>query len=311
MPPVTEPVVSVVVPTYNYGRFLPEAIDSIRSQTYPHWEIIVVDDGSTDGTREFLPRQGERLRWVSQPNRGVSTARNRGIEESHSSLVAFLDADDLWHPAKLERQVMRLRDSPAGLVYCGVEYVDSTGRSLGVHLPHQRGDVLAELTLLKRGILTAPSTLLVRRECLEKSGLFDPRLSTSADWDLVRRIASCYAVELVREPLVQYRLHPTAMHRRLDVFEHDVLLAFGKLFADPAASRVHYLRARAFAGLYGSLAGSFLHAGQHRKALRYAVRALASHPMSMVYLGAWPLRALGRWLGITKGEVEPSLPHGA
>ena len=304
------PLVSVVIPTYNYGRFLPEAIESVRAQTYPHWEIAVVDDGSTDETAGFLERQGPEVRWWRQANRGVSAARNRGIEETRGDLVAFLDADDRWSPTKLERQLERLSSAQAGLVYCGVEYIDPQGRALGVNLRGQSGNVLAEMALLKRPVIVGiGSTALVSRECFEKSGLFDPRLSTSADWDLVRRIACHYPIEMVREPLVQYRLHPTGMHRRLDVFEHDMLLAFAKLFEDPAASSVHGLRARGYANLYGSLAGSFLHGGRMGKALRYALRALAAHPSSLLYLGGWPLRALARRAGRAQDGIEPTVPE--
>src|SRR3990167_8128796 len=119
------PRVSVVIPTYNYARYLPQAIDSVLGQTYPHIEVVVVDDGSTDESRDVLRAYGSRIRWVQQERQGVSAARNRGVRESRGDLVAFLDADDRWLPTKLERQVARWCNEPElGLVHAGEEIID-------------------------------------------------------------------------------------------------------------------------------------------------------------------------------------------
>src|SRR5438309_4900890 len=99
------PLVSVVVPNYNYGRYVREAVDSVLGQTYPAVEVIVVDDGSSDDSLSVLQSYGSKIKLVVQPNGGVHKARNRGIEESKGEFVAFLDADDVWEPTKLERQV--------------------------------------------------------------------------------------------------------------------------------------------------------------------------------------------------------------
>src|SRR5215204_4807622 len=99
------PLVSVIIPNYNYAQYLTQTLDSVLSQTYPHVEIIVVDDGSTDGSQEVLRNYTDRVTWFQQRREGVSVARNRGVQESHGQLIAFLDADDVWLPAKLERQV--------------------------------------------------------------------------------------------------------------------------------------------------------------------------------------------------------------
>ena len=116
------PLISVVIPNYNYGRYLSQAIDSVLAQSYSNMEIVVVDDGSTDNSEEVLRSYEDRVRWFRQENEGVSTARNFGVEKSHGALIAFLDADDVWLPNKLELQAERIiADESLGLVHCGVE----------------------------------------------------------------------------------------------------------------------------------------------------------------------------------------------
>jgi len=289
------PLVSVVIPNYNYGRYLAQAIESALHQTYQKMEILVVDDGSTDDSKAVLVRYAGRLRLVEQRNLGVSIARNRGVEESRGDLVAFLDADDLWHEEKLSRQVAKFDDSAVGLVYCGLHYIDELGRSLGASVPTARGRLLRHLALLRHpGVLGVGSTALVRKQCLERVGVFDPLLSTSADWDFVRRVACHYAIDVVPEPLVFYRQHGVAMHRKVEVFERDMLYAFDRLFSDPAAADVHSLKRRAYGKLHLILAGSYFHARGWKPGLAHAARSLALWPGAFLYFSLLPLRALRR-----------------
>jgi glycosyltransferase involved in cell wall biosynthesis len=126
------PTVSVIIPSHNSGRFLGEAVESVLSQEYPSVELIVVDDGSTDDTQRLLSGYYGRIRHIRQPNQGVSTARNRGIEIATGDLVSFLDADDLMLPGKLRDQVACFGQSPRnpGIVNSGWRTVDATGKSI-------------------------------------------------------------------------------------------------------------------------------------------------------------------------------------
>src|SRR5436190_9018266 len=117
--------VSVVIPTYNYARYLGAAIDSALQQTHAPLEVIVVDDGSTDDTPRLLDGYGDRIRVIRQKNSGVAAARNAGVREARGELIAFLDSDDLWKPRKLELQIARFEADPGlGLVHCGAETLD-------------------------------------------------------------------------------------------------------------------------------------------------------------------------------------------
>jgi glycosyltransferase involved in cell wall biosynthesis len=287
------PLTTVVVTNYNYGRFLPHALDSVLAQSYPHIEVIAVDDGSTDNSHEVLRAYGSRVRVIHQENRGISEARNRGIRESRGELVAFLDADDAWLPEKLSKQVAHLESGDFGMVYCGLRCVDEDGNLLGETTDGLSGRVLRELALLEApGIPASGSSALIPRRCFEVVGLFDPSLSTSADWDFWRRIACHFQIGLLREPLVSYRLHGASMHRNLDLFERDMLLAFERMFTDEAAKAVHPLERRARAKLYMTLGGSFFRARRWRKFIDYCSKSLILHPAGLIHLAGSPIRRL-------------------
>ena len=300
------PLVSVVIPNYNYGRYLKQAIDSVLAQSYPEVEIIVVDDGSTDDSDEVLKSYGERVRWFRQSNQGVSAARNLGIKESRGEFIGFMDADDLWLPKKLELQLELFSNPSVGMVYCGLQYL-SEDKILGENTSGRSGsNVLKELALMRPpGVPAFGSSALVRRECLERVGPFDTQLSTSADWDMCRRIACHYEIGIVREPLMLYRLHPSAMHRNVDLFEHDMLHAFSSMFADPAAASVHPLRRRCYGNLYMTLSGSYLNSGRWGKSISYALRSVLNWPPGVASLLSFPLRRARRRFKADEEGLEP------
>jgi hypothetical protein len=180
-----------------------------------------------------------------------------------------------------------------GMVYCGLRFVNEEGAELGQTTDGVTGWVLREIALLEKpGIPASGSSALIRRECLDAVGLYEPALSTSADWDLWRRIACRYDIGMVREPLAFYRLHPGSMHRNVDLFERDMLLAFERMFEDEAARAVHPLERRARAKLYMTLAGSFFRGRRWGKFFEYCLKSLRLSPNGLFHLAAFPLRRL-------------------
>lgn len=301
-------LVSVVIPNYNCCAFLPAALESVLAQTYPDVEVLVVDDGSTDESLRVLEPYAGRVRVLRQPNQGVSAARNHGIRESRGELIAFLDADDLWDREKLARQVPLFADPNVGLVYCAVEYIDETGTSRGTNRTGRRGRVLRSIALLQGTIVLAGgSTAVVRRECFDRAGGFDLAMSTAADWDMWRRIACHYEIDVVREPLMKYRLRASSMHRNVAVFEHDMLHGFSRMFADPDAREVHGLRRRAYATLFLMLSGSHLHAGNWKRSLGFAIHSVVTWPPTIAYIAAMPLRRFRRRVLRQLADAEPSI----
>ena len=289
------PAVSVVIPAFNHARFLPACVESALAQTLAPCEVIVVDDGSTDGTPAALERFASRVRVLRQPNRGVSAARNRGAAESQGEVLAFLDADDEWLPRKLEAQAARLTAEPElGLVHCGVVEIDAEGRELGVRLDGIEGRVAEEMMLFRRGvILGGGSAAIVPRAVFAEAGGFDESLSTSADWDLHHHIARRRAVGFVREALVRYRVHAGNMHADVSRTAREMLQAYARAFAEDHALRP--LRRRAYGGLHAMLAGSFHAQGRYADGLGHGLRALANDPRRVSRLLGYPRRLFRRW----------------
>lgn len=286
-----QPLVLVVIPSYNYAQYLPEAIDSVLAQTYPKIEVIVVDDGSTDESILTLKQYSSRIRYIRQKNQGVAAARNRGIHQSVGELIAFLDADDYWLPLKIERQVEQFIKTPdLGMVHCGVIEVDEATGLEVKRLDGQQGDVADELLLLQRPvILGGGSGLMAQRAILEEIEGFDTRLSTSADWDLCYRIARKYRVGFVAELLVKYRRHPSNMHRHINAMEQDMFLGFHNVFSN-ASPETQRLRRRAYAKLHLILAGSYFQAGQLRTSMCHWGRSLMYSTEAISYLLKYLLR---------------------
>ncbi len=287
------PLISVVIVNYNYRRFLAQAIDSALAQTHPQVEVIVVDDGSNDGSLALLESYGARIRWFEHQQLGVSAARNRGIAECGGAFVAFMDADDYWRPDKLAKQLQQFDDARVGMVYCGLQYVDESGKPLSTNTEGRFGEVLVDLALMTApGVPVGGSAAVVRRECFHRVGEFDRELSTSADWDMWRRLACHYLIRIVPEPLACYRQHGAAMHRNVELFEHDMLHAFADMFSDPSAAAIHQLRRRCYGALFRTLAGSFWRVARWDKCLHYAVRSVLAWPPEIAYLTHYPLRQL-------------------
>ncbi len=205
------PTVSVIIPTHNYGRFIEEALESVLAQTYRDLEVVVVDDGSTDDTRERVRALGPRVTYLYQPGAGAAAARNRGIQHSRGAYVAFLDEDDVWLPRRVERTVAALEGDPeAGVAYTWQALTDEAGRPLPqAWMPAHEGEVLDVLLL---GCFLLPSMVTVRRACLDRVGRFDAGLRLVEDWDLFLRLALAgYRFRCVPEILVRYRLHAAAV----------------------------------------------------------------------------------------------------
>lgn len=289
--------VSVIIPTHNHAAFLPETLESVFAQRLQPYEVIVVDDGSTDETPKVLRRYAGRIRAVRQPNRGVASARNAGTLMASGDVLAFLDSDDVWLPAKLELQVGRLwRDPELGLIHCGVEEVDAVGRSLRRRLDGMEGWVSRKMLFFGCGvILGGGSAALIPRVLFETVGRFDERLSTSADWDLYYRVAKQRRVGFVPEVLVRYRVHDSNMHRNVEALATDMLTAYAKAFAEPEPE-LERLRRSAFGALNSMLAGSYFQAGDYRRFIRHLVASVRAQPKQIGYFAAYPFRALKRRL---------------
>jgi len=212
------PAVSIIIPTYNRAHLIGQSLDSVFSQTFQDFEIIVVDDGSTDHTEKVLARYKDRIRYIKQDNAGVSAARNRGILASTGDFIGFLDSDDLWMPTKLAKQVALLRERPdIHLCYTDLyqarEPTEKPCKTL-FDLVAFRGNTLLT-TLLMQSPILIPSVIF-RREILTSVGLFDTALISAEDFDFLLRIAAKYKCAYIDECLVFVREHAQRSLRAAD-----------------------------------------------------------------------------------------------
>lgn len=206
--------VSVVIPAYNAAATIGETLRSVRSQTHRRLEILVIDDGSTDGTADIVGAHAAadaRIRLVRQQNAGVGAARNRGIEEASASLVAFVDADDLWAPHKIEKQVaaVRTEEPPPALVYTWWTFIDAASRITARMCPTEAGDVLEQLCLAN--FVGNGSSILVTKAVAVEVGGFDVSLRAREaqgceDYKFCLRVAERYRFAVVPEYLTGYRV---------------------------------------------------------------------------------------------------------
>jgi glycosyltransferase involved in cell wall biosynthesis len=279
-------LVSVVIPTYNRRHYIVEAVESVLAQTYRPLEIIVVDDGSTDGTEGELQRFKKEVKYFRQENAGPSAARNRGIRAATGEYVALLDSDDLWAPTKLEKQVSLMERSPqVGVVFCEIARLEvDTGETQVRRCPPDlRGDIRRRL-LRRNCVIGSDSAVLVRRACFDQMGVFDESLQQAEDWDLWIRISRHFRFDFVPEPLVTIRVHGSNLHKQVRVMhEHQIEVVRRAFEQDPIDGGNYLLKRRSFAYIHSDAGDEYLAAGHYGLALRHLLRTVLLWPFDSRY----------------------------
>jgi hypothetical protein len=285
------PLVSVVIPAWNAAAFVGEAIESARAQTWPHLEVIVVDDGSTDETPAALRRYDDApdVRVIRQDNAGPAAARNRGVEAGRGEFIAFLDADDLWRPTKVRKQLDAFRRNPKlGLVYtlydCSIrdergQWVEDTSRNrryAGRQDELCRGWCFRQV--VEHAFIALPS-VLIPRPVLDRVGLFDTGLTTAEDRHLYARIARRYPIDYVDEELVTVRRHGANLSGDpgVDPQTFDFFRKIAQMFPDCAPRRAPWMR-QALARIGRETGFDSLYQGQMRHARRALWQACRYRP---------------------------------
>jgi len=284
--------ISVIIPAYNASRTVGAAVDSVLAQTFPDFEVLVIDDGSQDDTAEVVrARDDPRVQCVRTQNGGVSVARNRALEHAAGPYVAFLDADDAWLPTKLERQHAAMTEKPGvGVCFSSAQLVDDDLRPVGIDWAVARADY-TEAILLEGNVVRAGGTsVLARTSMVHEAGGFDPRLSQCADWDLWLRMSLFTSFLPLHEPLVEYRIVGGTMSSDPELLERDTFTMLDKFFASSASPAYNHLRKRAYANRSMVCAGTYLHAGRLRDSMRCVVAALRSDPRTVGRLVSFPVR---------------------
>jgi len=305
----TPATVSVIIPTFNGAQYIAETMASVLDQTRDDLELIVVDDGSTDRTREIVAGYGPPVRLVTQPNAGVSTARNRGIREARGAFICLLDQDDYWFPDKLERQLQAMAAHPQ----CGVVYSsffpwqpDAAGifPTPGSYDPSRYPDDIDpeysgwiyHQLLIDCWMLT--STAMFRQDVFERCGSFDETLPYSEDWALWLVMSRTYPFVKLNRPSTLYRQHPRQGNRTLRRIDYRTRLLAAAVRQWGLCSRDgRCLDARTFArqlaAYHAEFAFHHLRAGNRATAARSLVRAWVCHPSKMKYLAQCAAGLLG------------------
>ncbi len=276
------PLISVIIPSYNCARYVGQAIDSVLAQTYKNIEIIVVDDGSKDETEKAVKPYVNRVTYIKKQNGGPASARNVGLTKAKGELIGFLDADDLWLPDKLTRQLKVLQENPrVGLVSCSSYQIDLTGKIIGEYKyvnptdPQQfcRG-------FFMRNMVGGGSSSLVRKECFDKLGGFDETLRGTEDWDMWRRIAMVYDVCFVEDFLIHSRIVPNSVSSAANaakMLENELKL-LNKIFTSKTYRPGLILKLRSYSLRYYVAAKGFREAGAHHQALKHILKSFFIFP---------------------------------
>ncbi|TKB23960.1 glycosyltransferase [Desulfopila sp. IMCC35006] len=293
------PEVSVVITCFNYGRYLEGCLCSVLAQTYEDYEIIVVDDGSTDNTPQIMTRFADvrNLVYIRQDNSGQANSKNKGIKNARGRYVAFLDADDLWEKDKLAKQVRLFENKAVGVVYSRARVIDKNGHSVTFNFSLQyltpRSGMVSRWLLFDNFIPFSSS--IVRKECIERLGAFDETLSMGIDWDLWLRISTQYEFDFVDESLFAYRIgHSDQMSKNAeerrkcsDRIMENFIMNYPDVITDANIRKV-------YSYTYCNR-GSYNRKFDKKKSYRYFFRAILKDPFN-----------IGAYKGIVKNIINYS-----
>lgn len=268
--------VSVVIPAYNAESYLRKALESVLNQTVPADEILVIDDGSTDGTRAVVESYAPRIRLLQQKNQGPSVARNLGVASTQSEFIAFLDADDSWHPRKIERQLATLADNP-GCILCysailaiGVDGSEAVDPACPVE------DLRAALHISNPGV--PPSCVMVSRSAFLEVGGFNASFKGSEDWEFLLRLYKVGRFCVIQEPLTLYQVSTTGLSSDVDRLLVEATRMLPLLLAERhGLSRFFWRRRILSFQIYKAALGARM-ARQRSRELRYLLQSFLCWP---------------------------------
>lgn len=293
------PKVSVIVPTYNCAQYLPEALDSALAQTYSDFEILIIDDGSTDDTKKilepYLKTFKSKIRNIYQENKGHSLARNNGLKNAKGEFIAFLDADDKWYPHRLEEEIKLIEANPVvGLVHANAMRLSEDGRLLGAYSRKKQylsGFIFKPLFLRLADISCA--TVLLRKSCCDNVGYFDTHLTRLGceDRELWLRIAKKYRIEYVDQVLAYYRVRDASASRDSTKMLNARLYVIDKFCKNDQS--LERLRKPALAKIYRDLGDDSLFKSKFHDAKDFYKKSLS--------FGPW---AFWSWVNLVKSLLK-------
>lgn len=278
------PTVSIIIPCYNAEKYIAQAIESALNQTFKDFELIIVNDGSTDGSENIINsylQLDDRLQYYFQENNGVATARNLGLRYSRGEIISFLDSDDVWEAENLEVKVKTLRNNKdIHWVYSDLYIADNMLNKVDTMKGGFDGDILNSLLYRKTDVIQAPSGIVLKRECIFKYGIeFDKQTTPSEDWDLCIQISALnFKGKRIEKPLWTYRVLPDSLSRNLKTLETGNLLVLDKA-TKTNLFQSFWFRQKCYSNTYLILAGSWwVNGGNKFRGIYLMTKALTFYP---------------------------------
>jgi len=282
-------LVSAIIPTYNRAGYVSQAVESVLNQTYRPIETIVIDDGSSDSTPEVLRKYRDQINYIYQERSERSKARNEGFRHSKGDCIAFLDSDDVWLASKIQEQVRVLDEYPSvGVVYTGVQFIDTKGAPSSERLTWDEPvrEALYEDLMTHNVITGSLSSILVRRECLDRVGLFDESMIACEDLDLYRRIAEYYEFRKIDLPLVKIRIHGENTQTGFATMARGWETTICKISKD-TPPEFEYYKYEAIIKILSMLAGLSKRDARLPSFFSFLARSLFQRPNWVLTLGLW------------------------
>lgn len=280
---MSQVMVSVVIPCFNSEKWIKETLESVFNQSYRSIEVIVVDDGSTDKTKEIVCSFGETIKYIAQSNQGPSIARNVGIREANGKYIAFLDSDDLWESDKLYKQVQYLEENQnTALVFSNVTVVNQNGEYLYTHfnkVPENKKDLIKAFFLGKIGMNTP--TILARKSAVNNVGGFEESLPVREDHYFLMSMAERYTIHHFQEPLVKRRINETSMTQSVKA---EKLYTLNKPFITKSIESFPYLKHKlrtVNSNINMSIAKAHWRNNNYKLALKYINMSILQKPFSL------------------------------
>lgn len=272
-------IISIIIPVYNGEKYLSATIQSVIDQTYNNWELIIVDDGSTDNTADVVKQFNDnRISYIKKNNTGVSDSRNVGAQIAKGEILCFLDADDVWLPDNLEKKIYQLINEPNSILVTSPMYL--WYESADYHNCKIVGspiiDEWKEFRELRN--ISIPSSSLIYKKSFLEAGMFDTNISTSADFDLSIRLRELGKFTYVNEPLVLYRSHPSQMHNNIALYKHDMIYILKKYKSNTNFFPTRHEWRQSYSLLHFYIAVEFIRQKNFYKGLIHAITSFFYNP---------------------------------
>ncbi|MDB5001956.1 MAG: glycosyl transferase family [Mucilaginibacter sp.] len=279
--------VSIIIALFNAENYINETILSVINQSYTNWELIIIDDGSTDGSAHIIQQHliDNRIQYFKKYNTGVSDSRNFGANIATGIFLCFLDADDLFHYNNIKEKLDFLMSNPEyPLVHADVELIDENSNSTGGYFKGKGGNILNSLLLWQETNIPGPSSTMMTKNIFYNIGQWDVAFSTAADQELFFRVAAKHPIGHINKVLTSYRVLPNSMSRNISIMEKDHVSVYKKAYKN-GLFKSFWFKQQCFSNLYFTLAGSWWINGKNKKrGIYFLIKALFIYPPVLVKL---------------------------